>query len=147
MIPVPEAAPNTYKTWLALGGFSGVPYEDYSGKAEQVIIPTPDAAPGGGPGGKKRRRTSRYPRWILIDGKRIQVANAQEERRLLEAYQARLEAEKAALEAQDAPQAKIAPLRVKVARTERRIDEADEREAEWKAKLRRIDSELVLMLG
>jgi len=101
---------------------------------------------GGGPGGRKRRRQGRYPRWVLIDGARHRVNSAEEERQLLAAYQQRLEAEKAALEAQEAPQAEIAPLRVKVARVERRIDAVDDREAEWKARLRRIDEELVLLL-
>ena len=146
MIPVPEAVPGTYVTWLALGGYSGVPYEDFSGKTEQVVV-TPAATTGGGIGGKKRRRTNRYPRWVLIDGQRVRVQSAEEERRLLAAYQRRLEAEKAALEAQDASPAEVAPLRVKVARVERRLDAVADREAEWKAKLRRIDSDLVLLLG
>ena len=101
-------------------------------------------APGIGHGTKARR--SKYPRRVSIDGRLVFVQSAEEERRLLAAWVARLEARKLALEVSDAAPAKVAAVRVKLARVERRVAKVDDREAAWHARLQSEDEELLLIL-
>ena len=123
-------------SWLATWGTSWAQAGD-----APVVVPT---ASGGGIGHGRRR--SKYPRRVSIDGRLVLVQTAEEERRLLAAWAARLEARNLALEVSDAAPAKVAAVRVKLARVERRVAKVDEREAAWRAKLQSEDEELLLIL-
>lgn len=123
------------------GGPRGL-YGDFSAKTEQEIV---EVARKLGGSSKRRRRSSRYPRRISIDGELHWVRNAEEERALLAAYRARLEREAAALEAEDAPAPKVAAAKVRLVRAERRIEQVDDRRAAWMDKLRREDEEILLL--
>jgi len=112
------------------------------GEAAPVVA---DAAPDGAPGSKRRRRRSRYPRRVSIGGRLYWVENADEERRLLEAHLAKVEAEALELVREDAPKAEVARARVKVVRAVRRVEAVDDREAQWLDRLRREDEEILAM--
>lgn len=110
----------------------------------------PDTATGG-PGGRKRRRRRKYrgyPRTIIVDGRRITVHSAEEERQVLDAFKAELLAEREE-EASDgaAPTAKVAQKqRVKIAAVNRRLAEVEERAQEWQRRIDEEDEEIILML-
>lgn len=105
------------------------------------ILFAPTAPPGGGRGAKGG--ACRYPRRVLIDGVVHWVKSAAEERRLLEAYRARLEREALTLALEEAPKAKVAKARMKVVRAQRRVESVDTREEEWLDRLREED-EIIL---
>ena len=101
---------------------------------------------GGGSSREKTKRRSRYPRRVVIDGAVYWVNNADEERRLLQAM-----AERAREQAQIAEALGDTELaetvRRKSVRIQRRVRKADDREAEWLARLRDEDDELLILFG
>lgn len=97
---------------------------------------------GGGGGTKRKRR--RYPRLVLINGRRVRVNNAAEERALLAAYRAELEEERQAVSADAPPSSpKIKRVRQKIKRVETRIDDA---EANWQRFLDDDEEDLIALL-
>ncbi len=123
---------------------SAQPY--WSGEGDQT---QPAKKRLGGGKFKGKRGRDRYPRRVFIEGKSYWVKNADEERALLAAYQARLEAEKEKLETV-APTPvvaeKVRKAAIKIARVERRIEKTATREAEWLERLRQEDDEILLMV-
>ena len=99
-----------------------------------------DVAPGGG---KSKKRKSKYPRRVSIDGKLYTVKSADEERELLEAYRAKLEREALTLALEDAPKEQVAKAKVKVIRAQRRIEEVEDGAQAWLDHLREED-EIIL---
>ena len=96
-------------------------------------------------GGGASRRARKYPRWVVINGQRFRVWNAEEERQLLQAMAERAEvAAKTAEALGDKPLAKEA-LRRKV-RIEKRIATVDDREQEWLRRLMDEDEEILTIL-
>ena len=118
----------------------GCPYGSFDAKEAQEVIAAVTRA-GGGP--RKRRVLRKYPRWVLIDGKRHKVYNAAEEQALLAAYRAELQQQELAIAA-DAPAAPaLKRVRQKIRRVEQRIDEA---EFNWAQLLDEEDEEIVVLL-
>lgn len=111
-------------------------------QAGEVASTKPDGAPGKrGKGGKRK-----YPRRIVIEGRVYTVKSAEEERELLRQWQERVEAEALRLALEGAPKQTVAKARVKVVRAQRRVEEADNRESEWIARLMDEDEEILLLL-
>lgn len=128
-----------------LGLYGGPRAEIPETTAKDEIAPpvVEDVAPPGGGRGGKKRRTSRYPRRVSIDGVLYWVNSAEEERRLLEEYRARLEREALELALEDAPKAKVAKARMKVVRVQRRVEAVDDRDAAWLDYLREEDEIII----
>jgi hypothetical protein len=111
-------------------------YGSFAGKTEEAIIAV--GAPPGGVG--KKRKYKGYPRRILIDGQLITVKSAREERELLAAWKARLEA---AME--QATEAKEAQIRIVAKRVDNRIQAVEDRATAWRARLDAEDEELLTL--
>ena len=92
--------------------------------------------------GKKRR----YPRWVLINGKRHRVESAEQERQLLQAMADRANDDAKLAEALgDTQIAQVA--RKRAIRIRKRIPEVQNREAEWLAQLIAEDEEIIALLN
>lgn len=92
-------------------------------------------------GGGKKKRYSRYPRRILMDGRLYTAHSAEDERQLLQAFLDRAR-ETAASEPPE-----IAAETIKRAvRIQKRIEKAAEREAQWMRRLQEMDEELLILL-
>jgi hypothetical protein len=129
-----------------------VPHEALQTTSGTDVVATPtfdvsvvaDDKPGGSPSRAKRRRTSRYPRWIVVDGKRYRVASAAEEAALLARLLGDAKEEAQAVAADAAPSSpKVKRVRQRVKRIEKRIEQA---ERTWEQYLDDEDEELVEML-
>jgi len=95
------------------------------------------------PGVGKRRR---YPRWVIIDGQRYRVENANQERQLLQAMADRANDNAKLAEALgDSEVAAVA--RKRAIRVKARLPEVDNREAEWMAQLIAEDEEIISLLN
>lgn len=97
-------------------------------------------------GGGKKRRRSKYPRRVMIDGVLHTVRNAEEERRLLQAIVER--SQDAAKTAQALGDEQLAKQSSKSAvRISKRVAKVDSREDEWIRRLYEEDEELLLLIG
>lgn len=116
----------------------------FAGGGPAVTPPVVEETETGG--GKSRRKQGRkYPRWVVINGQKFRVNNADEERQLLQAMQER--ADVAAKTAEALGDKKLAKEAKKRAiRIEARQKQVDDREQEWLARLREEDEELLVML-
>lgn len=95
-------------------------------------------------GGGSSLTRRRYPRLVLINGRRTRVKSAVDERRLLAAYQAELEREETAIRADAAPAAPaLKRVRQQIAKTEARIEDA---RYSWEQFLADEDEELITLL-
>lgn len=95
-------------------------------------------------GGGKKRRRSKYPRRVMIDGVLQWVRNAQEERQLLQAMADRArDAAKVAEALEDTQLAET--IKTRSIRIEKRIATVDTREAEWRQHLINEDEEILLL--
>lgn len=97
----------------------------------QAAAPQPEVTTSTG-GGKSRR----YPRRVMVRGRLYVVRSALEERQLLQAVLDR---------AREAAPASPAEVRQQV-RIQRRLKQAEDEEAQWMARLREIDDELLLLV-
>lgn len=103
--------------------------------------------PGGAGGGYKRSRVGhRYPRWVIVEGKRYRVGSAREEAELLARLREEREAQaKAAEAAQEA--ARAAQITRKAKRIKRREEKLEpDVEAEWLEFLKQEDEEILSLL-
>lgn len=110
----------------------------WNGHWEAITLHT-----GGGRGAKRRNK---YPRRIMVDGEMFTVRSAAEERQILAMHLADVEAQALQLVQDEAPEREIAKARVKVIRAVRRLEETDDREAQWLDRLRREDEEILAVL-
>ena len=129
-----------------------VPHEALQTTSGTDVVATPtfdvavvaDDKPGGSPSKARRRRKSRYPRWIVVDGKRYRVASAAEEAALLARLLGEVKEEAQAVVADAAPSSpKVKRVRQRVKRIEARIEQA---ERTWEQHLDDEDEELMEIL-
>ncbi len=92
-------------------------------------------------GGGKSKRRRHYPRWVVIDGKRFRVNSPEEERALLMAMLDRARAIEATGSFPEVAKAKRRAVRI-----QKRIESVDDSEAQWLARLRELDEELIFLL-
>jgi len=103
-----------------------------------------DDKPGGNPSKAKRRRTSKYPRWVVVDGQRYRVYSAAEEAALLARLLGEVQEEAQAVAADAAPSSPaVKRVRQRVKRIEARIEQA---ERTWEQHLDDEDDELMEIL-
>ena len=101
-------------------------------------------APAAAIGGGKKRR-SKYPRRVYINGKAHWVRNADEERELLRAHIATLEARVERETVAKGPSKAKPTLRV-LRRYQKRLEAVDQRADDWLAHLRAEDEEILILL-
>jgi hypothetical protein len=110
------------------------------------VITVGDAVAEETKGGGKSKQGRHYPRWVVVNGQRYYVNNAEEERRLLRLLQEKTEeAAKIAAALGDETLAKQATKRA--VRIEKRQKTVDDREAEWLQRLQDEDEELLVLFG
>lgn len=110
--------------------------------ASGAATPAPAVTPTGG-GIGKRRRYSRYPRRVMVEGRLFTVRTADEERQLLQAMLERATlAQEYADAVGDAPAEERA--RKRIARIQRGLKAAGEARRAWIERLLAEDEEIIL---
>lgn len=142
---VTEANSNVVATGLVISQDPAADEVVSPGSAVDIVVSLGAGRPDGAPG-KGGKRKSKYPRRVYIEGQLYTVKSAEEERELLRQWQERVEAEALRLALEGAPKQTIARAKVKVVRAARRVEEVDNREAEWIARLMDEDEEILILL-